>query len=164
MPAPAGARHPQVTRRAALFGGNDDAHLLEPGQLLGGAELVHTQTTRLAIAPVKGNAELCQHALQRAILPGAAMEGQEDILLGAEKRFERHMGRCKIGLMQEMRWQRQPYRALRSKPASRPASASARQAATISSTVWLRSSAYGTRHAPAVYIEEGHRLKLLRAP
>src|SRR5262249_48070700 len=78
----------QVSRHEALFGGNDDAHLLEPGQLLGGAELIHTQATRLTITPVKGNAEFCQHAWQRATLPGAAMERKEDIFLRAEKRFE----------------------------------------------------------------------------
>ena len=36
---------------------------LESGELLRSAELVHTQATRLTITPIKGDTELCQHAL-----------------------------------------------------------------------------------------------------
>ena len=67
MSAPAGARRPQVTRREALFGGNDDAHLSSPVSCWAVQNLsIHRRLVSQSL-PLKG-AELCQHALQRAIL------------------------------------------------------------------------------------------------
>ena len=77
------------------------------------------------------------------------MEGQEDIFLGAEKRFERHMGRCKIGLMQEMGGSASRTRRC-VQPASRPASASAlRQGHDLFDRMVEEQRVWHTPHPPS---------------